>query len=79
MTDTARLPRAVLIERRLKVLEVEAAMQRMTLAATFSQWHQPRALTWAVEAAKFAGGMLKTPTARWVLTALLMRLIRGRG
>jgi hypothetical protein len=79
VTDTVSLPRAAVIEQRLKVLEVEAAMQRTTLAATFSQWHQPRTLTWAVEAAKFAGGMLKTPTARWVLTALLMRLIRGRG
>jgi hypothetical protein len=32
-----------------------------------------------MEAAKMAGGVLKTPTARWVLTALLMRIIRGRG
>ena len=79
MTETASLPRSLVIEHRLKVLEIEAAMQRTTLAATFSQWHQPRALTWAVEAAKFAGGMLKTPTARWLLTALVMRLIRGRG
>jgi hypothetical protein len=79
MTETASLPRSLVIEQRLKVLEIEAAMQRTTLAATFSQWHQPRALTWAVEAAKFAGGMLKTPTARWLLTALVMRLIRGRG
>jgi hypothetical protein len=78
MTDSASLPRAAVIAQRLKVLEVEAAMQRTTLAATFAQWHQPRALTWAVEAAKFAGGVLATPAARWVLTALLMRVIRGR-
>jgi hypothetical protein len=35
--------------------------------------------TVAITAAKVAGGMLATPTARWVLTALLMRLLRGRG
>jgi len=37
VTDTARLPRSAVIEQRLKVLEIEAAMQRATLAATFSQ------------------------------------------
>jgi hypothetical protein len=79
MTDTASLPRSAVIAQRLKVLEVEAAIQRTTLAATFAQWHQPRALTWVVEAAKFAGGWLATPAARWLLTALLMRVIRGRG
>jgi hypothetical protein len=83
VTDTATVPRSLVIARRLQVLEVEAALQRAQLAATFGQWQRRTALNWvasaATTAAKVAGTMLATPTARWVVTALLMRLIRGRG
>jgi hypothetical protein len=72
------LLRSAVIAQRLKVLEMEAAVQRTTLAATLAEWEQRRTMTWVMEAAKFAGGILKTPTARWILTALVMRVIRGR-
>jgi hypothetical protein len=72
------LLRSEVIAERLKVLEMEAAVQRMTLAATLAEWEQRRTLTWITEAAKLAGGVLATPTAKWLLTALVMRLIRGR-
>ncbi len=75
----AEVPRLVVIAHRLQVLEVEAALQRTTLAATLTQLQQRRPLaTWISGAAKVAGGLLVSPTARWVLTALLMRVIRGR-
>ncbi len=74
----AEVPRSLVIAHRLQVLEVEAALQRTTLAATLRQLQQRRALTWIAGAAKIAGGMLVSPTARWLLTALAMRLIRGR-
>lgn len=77
-TDEPILLRSEVIARRLRVLEMEAAVQRVTLAATLAEWQQRRTLTWVAEAAKMAGGMLTTPTARWLLTALVMRLIRGR-
>ncbi len=73
------LLRRAVIAQRLKLLEMEAAMERTTLAATLDEWQRRRTMTWVMEAAKVAGGVLKTPTARWVLTALVMRLIRGRG
>jgi hypothetical protein len=83
VTDTAAPPRSVVVAQRLRMLEIEAALQRAQLAATFGQWQRRGAMAWmataAVTAAKMAGGMLATPTARWVLTALLMRLLRGRG
>lgn len=82
MSEAGAVPRSVVIAQRLQVLEVEAAVQRAQLAATFGQWQRRGTLAWvasaAMSAAKMAGGMLATPTARWVLTALLMRLIRGR-
>jgi len=72
------LPRAAVIAQRLQALEMEAAVQRTTLAATFGQWQQRRTLTWVMDAAKMAGGMLATPTARWLVTAILMRIVRSR-
>jgi hypothetical protein len=78
VTDTQALPRSVVIAQRLQVLEIEAAVQRAQLAATFGQWQRRGVLSWVTTAAKMASGVLTTPTARWVLTALLMRLIRGR-
>jgi hypothetical protein len=77
-TQVTDLPRSVVIEQRLQVLEMEAAVQRTTLAATLGQWQQRRTLTWVLDAAKMAGGVLAGPTARYLLTALLMRLLRGR-
>jgi len=71
-------PRAAVIAQRLQILELEAAVQRTTLAATFTQWEQKKTLTWVLEGAKVAAGLLGSPTAKWVLTALLMRLIRSR-
>jgi hypothetical protein len=78
MTETRNQPRSLVIAQRLQVLEMEAAVQRTTLAATFSEWQQRRTLTWVIGAAKIAGGLLGTPTAKWLLTALLVRVIRGR-
>jgi hypothetical protein len=72
------LPRSVVIEQRLQVLEMEAAVQRATLAATLGQWQQRRTLTWVMDAARMAGGVLAGPTARYLVTAVLMRLLRGR-
>jgi hypothetical protein len=77
-THATDLPRSVVIEQRLQVLEMEAAVQRTTLAATLGQWQQRRTLTWVLDAAKMAGGVLAGPTAKYLLTALLMRLLRSR-
>ena len=71
-------PRSAVIARRLQVLEFEAAVQRATLAATLTRLQQRPALTWLGQAAKVAGGLLATPSAKWILTALLLRVIRGR-
>lgn len=57
---------------------MEAAVQRSTLAATLGQWQRHGTLTWVLQAAKIAGGILATPTAKWLATVLLMRLMRGR-
>ena len=78
MTDLALRSRSAVIAQRLRVLEMEAAVQRATLAATFAQWEQRRTLNFVVGAAKIAGGLLAGPTTKWLLTGLLMRVLRGR-
>jgi hypothetical protein len=78
MTELSKLPRSLVIAQRLQVLEMEAAIQRTTLAATFAEWDQHRTLTWIIGAAKLAGSVLGTPTAKWLLTAVVMRVIRSR-
>jgi hypothetical protein len=78
MTEAVNPSRSHVIAQRLQVREMEAAVQRATLAATFAEWDQHRTLTWIIGAAKIAGGLLGTPTAKWLLTALLMRVIRSR-
>jgi hypothetical protein len=78
MTELSLRSRSTVITQRLQVLEMEAAVQRATLAATFAQWEQRRTLNFVVGAAKIAGGLLAGPTAKWLLTALLMRILRGR-
>jgi hypothetical protein len=77
MTDLALLSRSTVIRQRWQVLAMEAAVQRATLAATFAQWEQRRTLNWVLGAAKMASGLLAGPTTKWLLTALLMRVIRG--
>ena len=78
MTEPSIRPRSAVIAQRLAVLEMEAAVQRTTLAATFAQWEQRSTLNWVAGAAKMAGGVLAGPTGKWLLTAVLMRLLRGR-
>ncbi len=76
--EAPELPRSVVIEQRLQVLEMEAAVQRTTLAATLEQWQQRRTLTWVIDAAKMAGNVLAGPTARYLITALVMGRLRSR-
>jgi hypothetical protein len=78
MIEASPQSRSAVIARRLQVLEMEAAVQRVTLAATFAEWEERRTLSWVFGAAKLAGGVLATPAVKWVATALLMRFVRRR-
>ena len=74
-------PRSARIEARLKLLELEAQLQRTALAASLSQLEQRQPLAWLGTAASIAGAagkVLSTPSARWLLMGLAVRLIKGR-
>lgn len=69
------------IEARLKLLEIEAQLQRTALAASLTQLEQRQPLAWlgtAATVASAAGKVLSTPSVRWLLMGLAVRLIKGR-
>jgi hypothetical protein len=71
--------RAQAIARRRELLELEAHLQRVTLAATLAEWEERRSLAWVAGAGRLAARVLATPRVRWfVLAALLRRLKRKR-
>ena len=64
-------------EERLKLLEMEANLQRASLAATLENLQKRRALAWGGKAATWGFRLLATPQVRWLLaTNILTRLKR---
>jgi hypothetical protein len=67
------------IARRRELLELEAQLQRVTLAATLAEWEDRRSLAWLAGAGRIGLRLLATPRVRWfVLAAVLRRLRRKR-
>lgn len=68
-----------LARERLQLLEMEAALQRASLAATLAKLEKRRALAWGGQAASWGARLLATPRVRWLLAAgLFSRLKRKR-
>lgn len=85
MTDGAQ--HAVALARRVELLELQAQLQRVTLAATFAEFESRRSAFWLGALARAAVGLWSTPRIRWALLAtlgqqlvlpLLRRLFRHR-
>ena len=69
--------RARYLARRQELLELEAEVQRASLAATLARWERRRALGWAAGAGRTLLRVLANRRVRWVvLTALLRGLKR---
>jgi hypothetical protein len=66
------------IARRRQLLELEAHLQRVTLAATLAEWQDRRSLVWLAGAGRLAVRALATPRIRWFLLAALMRRLRAK-
>ena len=64
---------------RLRMLELEASMQRLALADTFEEWKKRKALAWGARLAGWGFRLFAQPRIRWlVATTLLSRLRRRR-
>jgi hypothetical protein len=73
-----RATREQYIARRQELLELEAEVQRATLAATFARWEQRRALGWAAGAGRTLFRVLANPRVRWVLLATVLRGLKRK-
>lgn len=66
-------------EQRLQLLEMEAAVQRASLAASASAIAERRSLVWGTAAARFGLRLLAVPRVRWlILGSVLAKLRRKR-
>jgi hypothetical protein len=64
-------------EQRLRLLEVEAGVQRADLAATLAGLEKRRALAWGGKVATWGVRLFSQPRARWMIAAsVLARLKR---
>lgn len=62
---------------RVRLLEIEATLQRAALAATFAELEERRALAWGGTVARWGFRVLARPRVRWLIaTNLLSRLTR---
>ena len=68
-----------LVTERITLLEMEATLQRVELAATFEKWERRRALAWGSTVARWGFKALAIPKLRWLIaTNILSRLKRRR-
>jgi len=70
--------REAAIHRRAALLELEAELQRATLAATLKQWEQKKMLAYATSAGTLAMTLLRVPKIRWLLVGSLLARIRKK-
>jgi hypothetical protein len=63
----------------IRLLELEASLQRLELVDTFESWEKRRALAWGARIAGWGFRLFAQPRIRWlVATTLLSRLRRRR-
>jgi hypothetical protein len=70
--------REAAILRRAELLELEAQVQRATLAATLKQWEQKKMLTYATGVGSVALSLLRVPKIRWLLLGSVIAKIRKK-
>jgi len=65
-------------EERLRLLELEASLQRSQLADTFEQWEKRKALAWGARVAGWGFKLFAQPRIRWLVATTLLSRLRGR-
>ena len=66
------------ILRRAELLELEAQVQRATLAATLKQWEQKKVLAYATGVGTLAMTLLRVPKIRWLLVGSVLAKFRKK-
>jgi hypothetical protein len=70
--------RAAELARRRELLELQAHVQRVTLAATLAEWEKKRALEWLGQLARLGVKVFSTPRMRWLMLAAVLRRLRRK-
>lgn len=64
------------IEERLQLLEMEAAVQRASVAASFTALSERRSVVWGTMAAKLGLRLLAVPRVRWLIFGSVLAKLR---
>ena len=70
--------KARILEERMRLLEIEAGLQRAALAATFAKWHERRLLAVGSTVATWGWRLLSVPRIRWLVAATVLAKLRKR-
>jgi uncharacterized coiled-coil protein SlyX len=65
-------------EERLQLLEMEAAMQRASIAAAAASLRERRSLVWGATAARLGMRLLAVPRVRWLIFGSVLAKLRRR-
>jgi hypothetical protein len=65
-------------QERLRLLELEASLQRSELADTFEKWEKRKALAWGARIAGWGFRLFAQPRIRWLVATTLLSRLRGR-
>lgn len=68
----------ILAEERLRLLELEAALQRVELADTLEGWEKRKALAWAARIAGWGFKLFAQPRIRWLIATTVLSRLRRR-
>jgi hypothetical protein len=63
---------------RIRLLEMEASLQRAALAVTFASWEKRRALAWGGTLAQLGWRILAAPRWRWFIAMRLLNRLKRR-
>ena len=67
-----------LAEQRLRLLELEASLQRVELAATFEKWEKRKILAWGTQLAGWGFKLITHHRLPWLIATTLFSRRRGR-
>jgi hypothetical protein len=66
------------LEQRLQLLEMEAAVQRASIAVAVASVGERRSLVWGTTAARFGMRLLAIPRVRWLIFGTVLAKLRRR-
>lgn len=72
------LEKARELEERMRLLEVEAGVQRAALTATFAKWQERRLLAVGSTIATWGWKLMSIPRVRWLVAATVLAKLKKR-